>query len=97
MIFVIISALMQFASFALAPQSIITPLGAFTLVVNLVMANRFLGEPLGKIDIIGTQIAAPTRRAEATRTPDRTEYFCRNNIDLCGYGCCCCGIWRAGC
>ena len=71
MSFVIISALMQFASFALAPQSIITPLGAFTLVVNLVMANRFLGEPLGKIDIIGTQMSrsAPTRsRKDRTHT-----------------------------
>ncbi len=83
MIFVIISALMQFASFALAPQSIITPLGAFTLVVNLVMANRFLGEPLGKIDIIGK----PTRSIPLGRlllsTGGLTSIFIAGTILIC--------------
>eukprot|EP01138_Halocafeteria_seosinensis_P007055 gb/GECG01007214.1/.p1 GENE.gb/GECG01007214.1/~~gb/GECG01007214.1/.p1 ORF type:complete len:399 (+),score=32.47 gb/GECG01007214.1/:1-1197(+) len=54
MLLVVFGALGDFASFALAPQSIVTPVGSMTLVANLVFGRFWLKETLGKMDIAGT-------------------------------------------
>eukprot|EP01138_Halocafeteria_seosinensis_P011031 gb/GECG01011266.1/.p1 GENE.gb/GECG01011266.1/~~gb/GECG01011266.1/.p1 ORF type:complete len:842 (+),score=103.15 gb/GECG01011266.1/:1-2526(+) len=56
MFMVILGALANFASFALAPQSVIAPIGALVLVWNLMFAHFWLGETLRCRDISGTAL-----------------------------------------
>lgn len=54
MVLVVLGAIGDFVCFALAPQSIVTPMGSFTLVTNVFFAHMWLGEELYKTDLIGT-------------------------------------------
>lgn len=50
----IIGSVGDFAALGFAPQSLMTPVGGFTLVCNAVFAHYFLAERLTKKDKIGT-------------------------------------------
>mmetsp|Transcript_53033 Transcript_53033/g.115180 ORF Transcript_53033/g.115180 Transcript_53033/m.115180 type:complete len:364 (-) Transcript_53033:30-1121(-) len=43
----------NFTAFGFAPTSLISPLGAVTVVVNSVIATKMLKEPFGRSDVIG--------------------------------------------
>ena len=47
-------ALCDFGALSFAPQSVIMPVGSFTLVANVMFAHFWLGEALGNMDIMGT-------------------------------------------
>lgn len=51
---VIVGALCDFGALSFAPQSVIMPVGSFTLVANVLFAHFWLGEDLGNMDIMGT-------------------------------------------
>ena len=51
---VIVGALCDFGALSFAPQSVIMPVGSFTLVANVMFAHFWLGESLGNVDIMGT-------------------------------------------
>ena len=51
---VIVGALCDFGALSFAPQSVIMPVGSFTLVANVMFAHFWLGEALGNMDIMGT-------------------------------------------
>jgi len=51
---VILGALCDFGALSFAPQSVIMPVGSFTLVANVMFAHFWLGEALGSMDIMGT-------------------------------------------
>ena len=48
-------SLVDFVAYGLAPQSLLTPLGAMVLVYNMAIA-RFYGEVVGRVEIIATGI-----------------------------------------
>lgn len=54
----ILGALMDFAAFGFAAQSLIAPLGSVTLICNAVLAPYILGETIARMDIISTCIIA---------------------------------------
>merc|ERR1719499_1114987 len=54
MALVILGSLGDFSALGLAAQSIVAPVSAITLVANLFFAHYFLGEQLGKLDVIGS-------------------------------------------
>ncbi|EQC40965.1 hypothetical protein SDRG_02028 [Saprolegnia diclina VS20] len=49
-----LGSIADFAALTFAAQSVITPIGAFTLVANLGFAHYWLKEPLGSTDLAGT-------------------------------------------
>lgn len=51
---VVVGALCDFGALSFAPQSVIMPVGSFTLVANVMFAHFWLGEELGYSDIVGT-------------------------------------------
>lgn len=51
---VIVGAILDFAALGFAAQSLITPVGGFTMVANLFFANFWLGESITRLDIIST-------------------------------------------
>ena len=53
-VLVIIGALADFGALSLAAQSIVAPIGSFTLVANIGFASCWLGEQLGWKDVLGT-------------------------------------------
>jgi hypothetical protein len=54
LLLVVAGALGDVAALMLAPQSIVMPVGSFTLAANIVLANRFFGEKLSRKDLFGT-------------------------------------------
>lgn len=52
MAMVVLGAIGDFAAFGMAPQSLATPMGSFTLVANTLFAHYWLKEPMSKRDII---------------------------------------------
>ena len=48
-------SLVDFVAYGLAPQSLLTPLGAMVLVYNMIIAH-FYGEAVGRVEIIATGI-----------------------------------------
>ena len=53
---IISDAFIDMATFGMAPQSLLAPLGAASLVWNTLLAPCLLGERLGKIELLGTFI-----------------------------------------
>jgi hypothetical protein len=51
---VIFGSLGDVISLTFAPQSVVMPVGSFTLAANIFFANRFFGETLSKQDVLGT-------------------------------------------
>jgi hypothetical protein len=56
MFLVICNAFLDVAAFGFAPQSMLSPMGALTLVFNTVLAPKLLGETLSRRDIFGTAV-----------------------------------------
>jgi hypothetical protein len=48
-------SLVDFVAYGLAPQSLLTPLGAMVLVYNMIIA-RFYGEAVGRVEILATGV-----------------------------------------
>lgn len=55
-IMVLVPLPFDFASFALAPQSVIVPLSGLTIVCSLILSYYMLGESITRIHVIGTSI-----------------------------------------
>jgi len=55
-IMVLVPLPFDFASFALAPQSVIVPISGLTIVLNQVLSPLMLGETLTHVEIVGTTI-----------------------------------------
>lgn len=72
MVLVVLGAIGDFVCFALAPQSIVTPMGSFTLVTNVIFAHFWLGEALAKRDLVGTALIL-TGATVAVAFGDHTE------------------------
>jgi magnesium transporter len=53
-ILVVVGSMMDFTSYGMAPQSIVTPVGSLTLVVNIFLAYWWLGESIFARDYVGT-------------------------------------------
>ena len=51
---VVVGSICDFAALSMAPQSVVMPVGAFTLVCNLFFAHTWLGEPVTARDIRAT-------------------------------------------
>ena len=51
---VIVGAIADFVALGLAAQSIVAPIGSTTLVANIFFAYFWLGEYLGRSDLLGT-------------------------------------------
>ena len=54
-----IGELANFAAYAFAPASLVTPLGALSVLVSAILASKFLNEVLnynGKVRIVGVRI-----------------------------------------
>jgi len=58
LVLMISGALMDFAAFGFAAQSLIAPLGSETLICNAVMAPCLLGETITRMDMVATVIIA---------------------------------------
>ena len=56
LILIMSDAFIDMATFGMAPQSLLAPLGAASLVWNTLLAPCLLGERLGKIELLGTLI-----------------------------------------
>lgn len=54
MLMVIVGALADFAALGFAAQSLITPVGGFTMVANLFFASYWLGERITRLDFMST-------------------------------------------
>ena len=48
-------SLVDFVAYGLAPQSLLTPLGAMVLVYNMIIA-RYYGEAVGRVEILATGV-----------------------------------------
>ena len=51
---IVVGSLVDFMSFGLAPQSLLAPLAALTLIWNLFLARQYLGEEFGSIELKAT-------------------------------------------
>ncbi|GBG34674.1 Magnesium transporter NIPA2 [Hondaea fermentalgiana] len=51
---VVLGAVLDFAALGFAAQSLITPVGGFTMVANLFFANYWLGETITRLDLVST-------------------------------------------
>ena len=56
MSFIVCGSLIDFASFGLAPQSLLAPLAALTLIWNLLLARQYLGETFGHAELRATAL-----------------------------------------
>ena len=85
---VIVGALCDFGALSFAPQSVIMPVGSFTLVANVMFAHFWLGEALGNMDIMGTVliVVGATLIAVAYGVlgtiPEETEISSQEMMDL---------------
>jgi len=53
---VVLAAILDVISFALAPQSLVAPTGALSPVSNVMFAVFFLGESVQMVDLAGTAL-----------------------------------------
>lgn len=51
----------------MAPQSLVTPMGSFTLVANVLFAHFWLKEPVGRTDIVVSVRQRGFARIQPTR------------------------------
>ncbi len=56
LVLVVVGSLVDFMAFGLAPQSLLAPLGALSLVWNLFMASYLLNEKYGRTDILAVAL-----------------------------------------
>jgi len=54
LLLVIAGSIGDFAALGFAAQSLITPVGGFTMVANVVFAHFWLREHLSRVDLLGT-------------------------------------------
>lgn len=72
---IILGSFGDFAALAFAAQSIVAPLGALTLVSNVVLAPLLLGETISRADVVATAvIIAGSCLAVAFASHEEKEY-----------------------
>lgn len=83
MALVIIGAILDFASYGFAPQSLLAPMATLTLVFNTILAPKLLGESLSHRDIMATFIIVGGTGVVVAFSPHETpEYDVHSLRDL---------------
>ena len=99
LLLVIAGSIGDFAALGFAAQSLITPVGGFTMVANVVFAHFWLGEHLSRLDLVGTSavvVGVILIAAFASKEESCTWRPCTVRLigDSCAHTRCACRVWH---